>query len=180
MEVLKKISTNRLTLRLQSDLFETLKTNANKKDLTINAMITNVLYKNFAYDETVDVLPNMVIPQDLFALMMSKIKESDAIDIAKEGPKVVKKLFDILGLPYEIDHVIYNYFVLLSKYCKWFEFSYKITSDKYRLVFCTGTNVRWSIFVQNYIHAIMESLKIIITNESHHAGIIVFEFSHKS
>lgn len=179
MEILKKISTNRLTLRLQSDLFETLKINANKKDLTINAMITNVLYKNLAYD-TIDVLPNMVISQDLFALMISKIKESDVTDIAKDGPKVVQKLFDILGLPYEIDHVIYNYFVLLSKYCKWFEFTYKITSDKYRLVFCTGTNARWSIFVQNYIRAIIESLKIIIKNESHHAGIIVFEFSHKS
>lgn len=142
-------------------------------------MITNILSKNIAYDETVDVLPNMILPHDLFFVLVSKLKEPDVIDIAKEGPKIVKKIFDIVGIQYDIDHVIYNYFVMLSKYCKWFEFSHKISGDKYRLVFCAGTNTKWITFVQHYIRTIMESLDIIITNESHHAGIIVFEFSHK-
>jgi hypothetical protein len=179
MEVLKRVSTNRLTLRLQSDLLETLKQNADKKDLTLNAMITNILNKNATYDETVNVVPNMIIPHDLFLNIVSKIREPDMHEIVKNGPNVVKKLFDIMGLPYDIDHVIYNYLTMLSKYCNWFELTHKITGTHYRLVFCTGNDSKWSTFVQQYIRTILESLKIIITNESHHAGIIVFEFSHR-
>ena len=179
VEILRKISTNRLTLRLQSDLLEILKQSAHKKDLTLNAMISNILHKNVAYDETVNVLPNMVVPHDLFFSMVDKIPESDMGDIVKEGPRIVKKHFDILGLQYKIDHVIYNYFVMLSKYCDWLEFSHKVTGNNYRLVFCTGNNSKWSTFVQQYVKAILESLKVIISNESHHAGIVVFEFSHK-
>lgn len=180
VEILKKISTNRLTLRLQSDLLDVLKQNAHKKDLTINAMITNILHKNVAYDETVNVIPHMIVPHDLFFSMVSKIPESGMDDIAKEGPSIVKKLFDIMGLQYNIDHVIYNYFAILDKYCSWFEFSHKVMGNNYRLVFCTGNNSKWSIFVQKYVRIILESLKIIISNESHHGGIIVFEFTHKN
>ena len=179
VEILRKISTNRLTLRLQSDLLEILKQNAHKKDLTLNAMISNILHKNIAYDETVNVLPNMIIPNVLFYSIVSKIPESEMGDIVKEGPRIVKKHFDILGLQYKIDHVIYNYFVMLGKYCNWFEFSHKVSGNNYRLVFCTGNNHKWSVFVQQYVHAILESLKIIISNESQHAGVVVFEFSHK-
>ncbi|MGI0059519.1 MAG: hypothetical protein ACREBJ_07100, partial [Nitrosotalea sp.] len=179
VEIFKKISTNRLTLRLQSDLLEVLKQSAHKKDLTLNAMITNILHKNVAYDETVNVLPHMMVSHDLFFSIVSKISESDMSDIAKEGPCIVKKLFDIMGLPYDIDHVIYNYFVILDKYCRWFEFSHKSMGNNYRLVFCTGSNSKWSIFVQKYVRIILESLKIMISRESHHGEIIVFEFSHK-
>ena len=179
VEILRKISTNRLTLRLQSDLLEILKQNAHKKDLTLNALITNVLHKNVAYDETVNVLPNIIVPHDLFFSMVDKMAESDVVDIVKEGPRIVKKHFDILGLQYKIDHVIYNYFVMLAKYCNWFEFSHKVTGNNYRLVFCTGNNPKWSSFVQQYVRTILESLKIIISNDSHHAGVVVFEFSHK-
>lgn len=167
-------------MRLQSDLLETLKQNANKKDLTLNAMITNILNKNVAYDETVNVIPNMIVPYDVFLNIVSKIREPDMSEVVKSGPSVVKKIFDIMGLRYDIDHVIHNYLTTLSKYCNWFEFSHKITGTNYRLVFCTGNDSKWATFVQQYIRNILESLKIIITNESHHAGIIVFEFSHKN
>lgn len=167
-------------MRLQSDLLETLKQNANKKDLTLNAMITNILNKNVTYDETVNVIPNMIVPYDVFLNIVSKVREPDMGEVVKSGPNVVKKIFDIMGLQYDIDHVIHNYLTTLSKYCNWFEFSYKITGTNYRLVFCAGNDPKWATFVQQYIRNILESLKIIITNESHHAGIIVFEFSHKN
>jgi hypothetical protein len=178
-ELLKKVSTVRLTLRLQSDLVDYIKRYAPKKDLTINGMITNILSKNVAYDETIDVIPNIILPHDLFFALVSKLKESDVEEIAKEGPKVIKKIFDIVGLQYDIDHVINDYFVILAKHCKWFEFTYKVTGDRYRLVFCTGMNSKWVTFLQHYLRAIIESFNILITKESNHAGIIVFEFLHK-
>lgn len=178
-ELLKKVSTVRLTLRLQSDLFDYLKRYASKKDLTINGMISNILSKNVIYDETTDVISNIMLPHDLFFSLVSKLKESEVEEISKEGPKVVKKIFDIMGLQYDIDHVIHDYFAILAKHCKWFEFTHKVTGDRYRLVFCIDMNLKWATFLQHYLRTIIESLNIIITKESNHAGIIVFEFLHK-
>ncbi|CUR52026.1 protein of unknown function [Nitrosotalea devaniterrae] len=179
IEVLKRVSTNRLTLRLQSDLLEILKQSADKKDLTLNAMITNILNKNITYDETVNVIPNMVVPYDLFFNIITKVEAPDVNEIVKSAPNVVKKLFDIMGVQYDIDHVIHNYLTTLSKYCNWFEFSYKITGNNYRLVFCTGNSSKWTTFVQQYVKSILDSLKIIVINDSLHDGIVVFEFSHR-
>ena len=180
LEVLKRVSANRVTLRLQSDLLEILKQNADKKDLTLNALINNILNKNITYDETVNVIPNMVIPHDLFFNIITKIEEPDVNEIVKSGPNVVKKLFGIMGIQYDVDHVIHNYLTTLSKYCNWFEFSYKITATNYRLVFCTGTSSNWATFVQQYVKTILESLKIRVINDSINNGVIVFEFSHKN
>ncbi len=179
MEIMKRMATNRLTLRLQSDLLDALKQNANKKDLTLNAMITNILSKNATYDDTVNLVSNITIPHDLLSSIVARIREPDMNEIVKDGPSIVKKLFDIMGIRYDIDHVIYNYFTMLSKYCNWFEFTPKIVGNRYRLVFCTGNNPKWSLFIQHYVKNILKSLQIIVTNESYHAGIIVFEFTHK-
>lgn len=179
MEILERTSTNRITLRLQNDVLEALKREAHKKDLTLNAFINKTLSKNITFEENVNAVPAMILPYDLFIMMLDGLKESDIKAIAIDGPRIVKKLFNIMGLSYDIDHVVHNYFMVLAKYCNWFEFSHKISAGKYRLVFCAGSNEKWVAFLHQYIKGILESLKIIITNESQHDGIIVFEFSHR-
>ena len=180
MEVLKKSVTNRITLRIQNDLLEVLKNESEKKDLTLNALVNKILVKNVAYAENVNVVETMIVPHELFHIMVEKMKNSELIEIATEGPRIVKKIFDIMGVPYDIDHTIANYFIVLDKYCNWFEFSHKVTGSKYRLIFCTGSNDNWSGFIQNYIRSILESLKIIVSSESNSDGIIIFEFTHRN
>ena len=176
---MERTSTNRITLRLQNDVLEVLKREADKKDLTLNAFINKVLNKNITYEENVNAILNVVLPYDFFLLIVSKLNEDDMKELAQKGPGIVKKLFNILGMQYDIDHVIHNYFMVIGKYCKWFEFTCKVCGNRYRLVFSADPSEKWTIFLQYYIKSILESLKIIITNESQHDGIIVFEFLHK-
>ena len=100
--------------------------------------------------------------------------------MGRNGPKIVRKLFSISGIEYDLHHIIHNYFAILSKYCGWFEFSYKEQYEKYRLVFSTGKDPKWSVFVQSYVKSILDSLKIIGIKGLEYDGIIVFEFMHKS
>jgi hypothetical protein len=180
LEILERTSTNRVTLRLQNDILEVLKREAFKKDLTLNAFINKILNKDVTYEENVNAILNVVFPHDLFLLIMEKLKESDIKELAEQGPRIVKKLFNIIGMQYDIEHVIHSYFVVLGKYCNWFEFSFKVSGSKYRLVFSTNSTQKWIQFLQLYIKSILESMKIIITNESQHDGILVFEFSYKN
>lgn len=180
MEILARQPTNRVTLRLQNDILEVLKREASKTDLTLNAFINKVLNKNIAFEENVNVTLNVVFPHDFFLSIVDKLNERDIQDLAEKGPGVVKKLFNIIGMQYDVDHVIHNYFAVVGKYCKWFEFSYKVARDRYRLVFSADSSTqKWSLFLKYYIKTILESLKVSITSESMQEGIIVFEFTNK-
>ena len=181
MELLERQSTNRVTLRLQNDVLEVLKRDAAQMDMTLNAFINKVLNKTILYEETVNAILNVVFPHDFFLSIMDKLKESDIEEISEKGSGVVQKLFNILGTQYDVDHVIHNYFTIVGKYCNWFEFSYKISHRKCRLVFCSDTNnQKWVLFLKLYIKSILESLQVVMVSESQHDGIIVFEFVYDS
>ena len=180
MEVLERPTTNRVTLRLQNDTLDTLKREASKTHLTLNAIINKILNKNIANDENVNAILNVVFPHDFFLLIVDKLNERDIKDLAQKGPGVVRKMFSVIGMPYDVDHVVHNYFAVMGKYCKWFEFSHKRARDRYRLVFSADSATeKWVTFVRIYIRTILESLKVAITSESQQDGIIVFEFGYK-
>ncbi|MDE1862162.1 MAG: hypothetical protein KGI33_04540 [Thaumarchaeota archaeon] len=180
MEILDRPATNRVTLRVQSDLLDILKSQAARTDLTLNAFINKMLNKNVLYEENVNAILNVVFPHDFFLMIVDKISDRDIQELADRGPGVVSKLFNIIGMQYDVDHVIHNYFAVIGKYCKWFEFSYKVTGYKYRLVFCADSATpKWGLFLRQYIKSILQSLKVIVTAESEQDGIIVFEFTHK-
>ena len=56
MEAVRPSSTNRLTLRLETNLLEALKKEAQNKDLTLNAMINKILHRNISYDNNVNAV----------------------------------------------------------------------------------------------------------------------------
>lgn len=160
-------------------MLEVLKKEAEKRDLPLNALVTKILYKNISFDLHMKAMPSITMQHDLFMKIIDRIDESCMEEIAKEGPNIVKKLFKILGLEYNLDHVVYSYFDVVGKYCDWYDFTYEIKRDKYRLVFNTQLSSKWTKFLLRYMRAILESLKIHIDDESVNDGIIVFEFSNR-
>jgi hypothetical protein len=178
MQVVKRVPA-RVTLRLQTDLLDTLMEEANKRDLTLNALINRTLSRTASYDNSVNVVQCLTMPHELFLEIISEIPQNSIREIGKGGPRIVKKLFSIMGIKYDIEHVIENYFTILGKHCGWFEFSYKEQFRNYRLVFCAGKDPKWSAFVQAYVKNILDSLKIVSINDTIHDGIVVFEFTYK-
>lgn len=178
MQVVKRVPT-RVTLRLQTDLLAVLMEEANKRDLTLNALINRTLNRISSYDNNVNVVQCVTMPHELFLEMITEIPQNSIHEIGKGGPRIVKKLFNILGMKYDLEHVINSYFTILGKYCGWFEFSYKEQFGNYRLVFCAGKDPKWGSFVQAYVKNILDSLKIAPINDSMHDGIVVFEFAYK-
>lgn len=178
MEVYQQLpTTNRVTLRLPNQVLEVLKKEAEKKDLTLNALVTKILFKNTSFELHVKAVPNMTIPHEIFIEFINKSSNSAIEEIAKNGPSVVKKLFRILGLEYNLDNVIYSYFEMIGKYCEWYSFSHQIKHNRCRLVFNTMLGPKWTVFLSIYARSILESLKIHVDEVSVTDGVIVFEFS---
>lgn len=180
MEVFQRLpTTNRVTLRLPNQVLEILKGEAEKKDLTLNALVSKILFKNISFDLQVKAMPNITIPPEIFIEFINKSDNSAIEEIAKNGPALVKKLFRILGLSFDLDNVINNYFEMVGKYCEWYKFSHQIKHNRYRLVFNTMLGSKWAIFLSIYAKSILVSLKIHLDEESVNDGVIVFEFSKR-
>ena len=177
MEVLEMApSTNRITLRLPNSVLNILKKEAEKKDLPLNALLTKMLTKIVSFDMQLDVMPTIIMSHALFTKMIDEIDEPSMEEISREGPNIIKNLFTILGLRYELDNVINNYLVTLGKYCGWYKLNPEITHNNYRLVFEIQLGSKWTKFVAEYVKNILKSLKIHIDNESINHNVVVFEF----
>lgn len=117
-----------------------------------------------------------MMSQGLFMEMIDNLDESTLEKVAKQGPKLVKKLCTLSGWKYDIDSIIDNYFVTLAKYCSWFRFKHEVDRANYQLVFETNMGDKWIKFLSVYVRSILESLKIHINDESIDDGVIIFEF----
>ena len=171
--------TNRVTLRLPNDILNILKKEAQKRDLPLNALVTKILYKSVSFDMNIHAMPTIMMSQFLFNEIFNDLNESNMEKIAQEGPRVVKKLFTVLGLRYELDQVISNYFVTVGKYCGWYTFTHEIRHNHYRLVFETQLGSKWAKFVKLYVKFILESFVLRIDDESMQDNVIVFELTKR-
>jgi hypothetical protein len=166
----------RITLRLPNRVSSTLKKEAERRDLPLNALITKILFKNVSFDMQINSLPSVTMSDFLFSRMIDKLSTKDLEEIAKEGPDAIRKLFAIQGIEYKLDEIIENHFVMMSKYCGWFSFTNNSKNDKYRLIFETQLGSKWMQFLSLYVTNILESLKIHIDNKSIHENVLVFNF----
>lgn len=169
-------STNRITLRLPKSTLDELKKEANEKDLPLSSLLVKILNKNVSFDRRYKSMQNIMISQALFMEIIENLDESTFEKIAKQGPKIVKKLCTLSGWKYDTDSIIENYFVTLAKYCSWFRFKHEIDHANYRLVFETNMGEKWIKFLSLYVRSILESLKIHIDDESIDDNVIIFKF----
>ncbi len=170
-------STNRITLRLPNNVLNILKKEAEKKDLPLNALVTKILNKNVSFDMHLEAIQGIIMSHTMLLKIIDQVDESVMKEIAHEDQQVMKDILTVLGLSYDLDHIINNYLVILGKYCGWYKFSHETTHNHYRLVFETEYGSKWIKFVAEYVKNIFESLKIRIDNESISNKAIVFEFT---
>jgi hypothetical protein len=175
----KRITTERLTLRIPSHLLNSIKKESDKKDLPVNALINRALVKAFLYEGQMNVLPRIWISHILFGKIIEEIDDNSIEKIAEIGSDIVKKYFTIQNQTLTLDNVITNYFSLLSKYCNWFTFNSERISNKYRLVFEAHINSKWSLFLFHYIKSILSMIEVSIVNESRDDNVLVFEVLKK-
>ena len=180
MDVEDKSGAQRITLRLPNSVSSTLKKEAEKRDLPLNALITKILFKNVSFDMQINALPAVTMSDFLFSRIMDKIDDADLEEIAREGPDAIKKLFAIQGIHYGLKEIIENHFVMMGKYCGWYSFSNDVKNEKYRLVFETQLGAKWTKFLVVYIANILESLNIHIDEKSVHRNVLVFNFTKRS
>lgn len=172
-----KSDAEHMTLRLPLRVSQILKKEAEKRDLPLNALITKILFKNVTYDMHVNTLPAVTISDVLFSRIIEKVDGIHLEEIAKEGPDIIRKLFAIQGIEYNLQEIMDKHFVIMGKYCGWYSFNNTGNKEKYRLVFETQLGSKWIKFLMMYVTNILESLKIKIDDKLVHGDIMIFKFT---
>lgn len=168
--------TNRITVRLPTRLFEELRKEADSKDLPLNSFVAKLLNRHVSFDSRFEMMPNVLTSQFLFSAIIETMDDESMIRIAKLAPGMVRKLAAVGGWKYDVDNVIENYFTPISKYCSWYQFKHKAERADYTLIFETAMGPKWARFVQMYVKAILQSLKVHISEESLENDVIIFKF----
>lgn len=169
------VKTNRITLRLPSDILDPLKQESEERDLPLNAIINRILSKNVFYDKRMGILPTIIVPITIHSKVFENMDESKKLEIAKEGPAIVNRLFSMYNLKSTLENAIEEYFLVVSKYCGWYDFHHEKSDKKHRLVFDSNLGNSWNEFLLLYLRSILESLNITIIEQSICDSIIVFE-----
>lgn len=165
---------NRITLRLPITILQTLKDDADKRDISLNAQIASVLRKSIVFENSINAVPNITIPHFLFSKVLDNIDEQYMQELAMEGPSQIRKSFMKRGLRYELQEVINEYLIPTGKYCGWYNFTCEIKDMRCRFVFETHLGHRWAKFLFVYVKSILCSLGVFIEFESMDDNIIVF------
>lgn len=172
------VSATRTTIRLPNDTLKVLKDEASKKDVSLNAIITRILHKYILCDMRMNALPSITMSQALFSIILEKLNTPQKEEAARQAIQTVKNVFTILGIEYNLQNVLDEYFTILGKYCDWFTFHYEKNGNHLRIVFETELGPGWIKFLRLYVHAILQSLKINVNNESTADSVMIFEITN--
>ena len=159
------MNSNRITLRLPEDVLHALQSEAGEKNLSLNALVTNLLYKTIISDLQLKMIPNITISNNTLLKIIENLDEVYLKDIVKEGPLVIKKLFKILCYDYELDNIIKYYFSNVGKHWGWYTFSYSLNDGNYHLVFKTTLGEKWVKYLTKYVLAVLDSIENIRITE---------------
>ena len=169
--------TNRITLRLPNNILQILKKESEKHDLPLNALVSRILSKNVIFDMQLNVLPTITMSQTLFSKIFDKLEEKNQREIVLYVPKSVKQLFVLLNLNYDLQNIIENHFIIMDKYCGWYNFHYDLEGDNYRLVFESDLGDDWIQFLKLYVMSILHSLRISNVDVIIEGSVLVFDFN---
>jgi len=172
------VSATRTSIRVPHNLLKVLKDEADKKNVSLNAIITKILDKYILCDLRMNTIPSITMSQALFFLILEKLNFSQKEEVTRKAIQTVKDMFTVLGVEYNLQNVLDEYFSMLGKHCGWFTFHYDKDENHFRLVFETELGPEWLKFLQFYVRAILQSLKINIDNESTTNSVMIFEITN--
>lgn len=173
----RKTANERITLRLEKKLLDDLKRQAEEHDLPINALINKILIKNTFNETRLNVLPSISISHEMFKKIINEIDDESLKKITSVGQLVTKKYFSLINEDYTIENIVDDYFVVLAKYCGWYQFHFEKKDTSYRLIFESDLGVNWTKFLSIYIKSILLKCKVHINSESIEDNIVIIEIT---
>jgi len=139
------------TIRLTSDADRQLRGDANKKDLTVSALISSVLDKYLKWDRYIGKDGLITVSRRTLTIILGYLKEEQVIELAKRlGSVTTKDMMIQHSTKSGVDGFL-DVIDLLSKYEKLFEYDTVVENGTYRVILRHELGRRWSLFLVHFL-----------------------------
>jgi hypothetical protein len=147
-----------VSYRIPDEVKGTLETEAKRRNINMNALVSQILAKYTSFDMIADHVEAVPLNKSLFTGMLNRIETEEMEMLGKElGPKLIKRTFAFLSLDFNIDGLIEHYFRALSTYSRWYSFNVSWSGANRRLLFEHSYGPKWSAFLKQYLAGVIRS-----------------------
>jgi hypothetical protein len=147
-----------MSLRVDKRIKTRLKEEADERGINMNALANLILSKHVLFDSFVEYTESVPLNKLLFVRMLEGNQIDEMERIGKElGPKVIKEAFAFLGLDFDLEGLIKNYFQPVSSFARWYSFNVVGSGANRRLMFGHQYGRKWSVFLKQYLGGMIKS-----------------------
>jgi hypothetical protein len=146
------------SIRLDQNLIEILEDEAERKNMSTNALIERVLLKYAKYYRHLENYPVLILSQSEFQSLMREIPDERIEELGWELGRNIRGYFLMRGINPDLDSVIS---ILEENYADgagWFDLHYHNRDGRRLLHFSHRNGLKWSKFLASYIKSIFKEL----------------------
>lgn len=155
----KKRRTTGFSSRIDEELLEELRQEAEKQGISANALINKILKDYCKHYRWVDRFGMIAITRPTLDSLVSCCPEEKLKEIAKiSGSAGSKDALRTMGIAPTYDNLIEFIEIKMGKYGKWFDVTKYTRNRKNILHLHHGLGKNWSIFIANQVSTTIESI----------------------
>jgi hypothetical protein len=154
-----RAKTVRKSYSVPEELALLLEKEAEHRDTSSSTLLTQMMKKGLAFDLPLSKIGLVAIPSPCFQAMIEKMRLEELEEVAREQ---ALRNFGILlstfhGKP-DLFSIISTYYERFSKYSGWYTFKHEIDEENHRFVFEHTRGLKWSRYLAEYNHVILDKL----------------------
>lgn len=143
-------STEVRAIRIPKSIGEVLETEARAREVSVNALITDVLRKFVEFDRHTNKFEYISISREAFEIIVGKLDDEDALEAGNEvGERIPEEItrfwFKTLNL-----ETFLSFLSNFSKYAKLARYDVKVDGRTYAIALYHAMGMKWSVFLRGY------------------------------
>ena len=147
------------TFRINPEYDKILNEEAEKHGLSVSALLNQIIRQYVVISRFNEKNPSITLSQKTLAPVLESTKEEALIEVAqKTGSIMPEEALLLQGKKLDLDTVLWLLDINLSRYSNWFEYNHNVMNGKERIHLSHQLNHKWSIFLENYIKGMFQSI----------------------
>ncbi len=151
--------TIRKSYSIPEELALLLEREADHRDTSSSTLLTQLIKKGLVFDLPLSKIGVVTIPGPCFQAMIEKMRLEELEELAREQ---ALRNFGIMLSTFhgkmDLLSIVSTYYEKFSKYSGWYTFKHEIDEETHRFVFEHTRGLKWSRYLAEYNHVILDKL----------------------
>jgi hypothetical protein len=145
---------------VDSEILRIINKDASKKNISDNALISQILQRYVISDRYLENFPIVVVIQDMINLFLEKTSHDEVKQIGYQiGSKTPRSIFLMKGIDeVNLETVVWYFENNHENYARWFSLNHHISDDGDILHMRHSLGRKWSSFLSGYMRGFFQSL----------------------